>query len=147
MSLSEDQFEIQSLTQRYADAVMRRNADDWAACWATDGAWDLGQGEPIRGRENIKATWIEAMGGLSFVIFLVQPTIAKIDGDKATARSYVQETLQAADGTQFRVVGVYNDDIVREDGAWKFQGRSYHVLYRGPVDLSGEQSEYPSEAA
>ncbi len=147
MSLFEDQFEIQSLTQRYADAVMRRDADDWAACWAEDGAWDLGRDEPIRGRENIKAAWIEAMGGLSFVIFLVQPTIAKIDGDKATARSYVQETLQAADGTRFRIVGVYNDNIVREDGAWKFQGRQYHVLYRGPVDLSGEQSAYPDDVA
>lgn len=146
MSVSDDQFEIQTLTQRYADAVMRHNADDWAATWAEDGEWYLGP-DPIKGRETIKTTWQAAMAGFPFVAFFVQPGIIKVNGDTGTARTYVQENIQDTEGNSFRVVGVYNDEVVREDGAWKFKARRYTVLYRGPVDLSGEINEYPATAA
>jgi hypothetical protein len=139
-----DKFEIQTLTQRYADAVMRHDANDWGACWATDGKWDLGS-QVIEGRDNIVTAWSGMMAGFPFAAFLVQPAMVEVNGETATSRTYVQETLQGADGSAFRVIGVYNDDCVREDGKWVFAGRNYTVLYNGPVDLSGDVIGYPQD--
>lgn len=146
MSVTDDKFEIQTLAQRYADAVNRHDAEDWGATWAKNGEWHIGS-EPVVGRDNIVETWKGMMAGFPFAAFLVQPSIAQVDGDRGTSRSYVQETLQMTDGTAFRVIGCYNDVVVREDGAWKFQERHYQVLYQGPVDLSGEVIGYPKDAS
>jgi uncharacterized protein (TIGR02246 family) len=142
MSVAEDILHIQMLAQRYADAVMRHDADDWSACWAKEGEWYLRE-EPVRGREAIRAVWEQAMAGFPFAVFLVQPSIVRVNGDTATSRSYVTEILRTTDGTSFRVYGCYNDEVVREDGAWKFKARRYSRLYQGPVDLSGQIFDYP----
>jgi uncharacterized protein (TIGR02246 family) len=141
MSRAEDILEIGMLAQRYADAVMRHDADDWGACWAEDGEWDTGAPEPVRGREAIVEAWKAAMAGLSFAVFMVQPSIVEVDGDTGTSRSYVEEVLEAG-GKSFMVYGVYNDEVIRENGAWRFKARHYNVLYNGPVDLAGEKTGY-----
>ncbi len=141
MSVAEDILKIQMLPQRYADAVMRHNGDDWAATWAKDGEWYLRE-EPVRGRDEIRKVWEGAMAGFPFAVFLVQPAIVNVDGDKGTCRSYVTEILGTNDGTSFRVYGCYNDEVVREDGEWKFKSRRYSRLYQGPVDLSGQKFDY-----
>ena len=90
MSVAQDILEIQMLPQRYADAVMRHNGDDWQACWARDGEWYLRE-EPVKGRENIRKIWEQAMAGFPFAVFLVQPAIVEVNGDTGTCRSYVTE--------------------------------------------------------
>jgi len=142
MSQAEDKFDIQMLAQRYADAVMRHDADDWSACWARDGEWHLRE-QPIRGRAAIRAAWEAAMAGYPFAVFLVQPSIIELLGDAATSRSYVTEILRTTDGRSFRVYGCYNDEVIREEGEWRFKSRRYSRLYQGPVDLSGQIFDYP----
>jgi hypothetical protein len=142
MSRSEDILEIQMLAQRYADAVMRHDADAWSACWAEKGEWYLGMPEPMRGRDTIVAAWKSAMAGFPFAVFLVQPGIVEVDGERGTSRSYVEEILEDNDGNAMRVYGVYDDEVVREDGAWKFAVRRYNVMYRGPVELTGDKTGY-----
>jgi hypothetical protein len=143
MSRSEDILEIQMLAQRYADAVMRHDAEDWSACWADKGEWYLGAREPMKGRDTIVAVWKAAMAGFPFAVFLVQPGIVEVDGKRGTSRSYVEEILEDNDGNAVRVYGVYDDEVVLEDGAWKFAVRRYNVLYRGPIELPGDKTAYP----
>ena len=142
MGVAEDILNIQMLTQRYADAVMRHDAGDWSATWAEDGVWYLRE-EPVHGRAAIRQAWETAMAGYPFAVFLVQPAIVTVDGDRGTCRSYVTEILGAADGSSFRVYGCYDDEVIREQGEWKFRTRRYSRLYRGPVDLSGQKFDYP----
>ena len=142
MSKVEDILEIQMLTQRYADAVMRHNADDWGATWASNGEWDVGREKPLKGREEIVETWSAIMKGYPFVVFLVQPGIVEVNGDEATCRSYVEEIIEPEGGDPFCVYGCYNDELVREDGEWKFLRRNYSRLYTGPVQLPGEKFDY-----
>ena len=140
MSKAEDILEIQMLAQRYADAVMRHDADNWGTCWAKDGEWHLGAPEPIVGRDNIVAAWKGAMAGYPFAVFMVLPGIVELDGDTATMRSYVEENLEGTDGVGFRVYGCYNDEVVKKGGKWKFKARRYSVLYRGPVTFDGDKT-------
>jgi len=143
MSRSEDILEIQMLAQRYADAVMRHDAEDWSACWAEKGEWYLGLPEPMRGRDTIVAAWKVAMAGFPFAVFLVQPGIVEVDGERGTLRSYVEEILEDNDGNAMRVYGVYDDEVVVEDGAWRFAVRRYNVLYRGAIELTGDKMAHP----
>jgi hypothetical protein len=73
---------------------------------------------------------------------VVQPGIVEVDGERGISRSYVEEILEDNDGNAVRVYGVYDDEVVVEDGAWRFAVRRYNVLYRGPVELTGDKTGY-----
>jgi uncharacterized protein (TIGR02246 family) len=142
--MSDDIQEIQHLAQVYADGVMQRDAEIWGSTFAVEGEWHLAPGmDPVKGRENLKAFWLNVMAGYPHVLHWVQPGIINIDGDSATARFYVQENIKDAEGNSFRVAGVYNDELIKEDGAWRFAVRRFSTMYRGPVDMSGDWTGYP----
>lgn len=145
--MSNDLLEINHLAQTYADGVMQRDAELWGSTWAENGAWHLAPGmDPVQGREALKAFWSGVMEGYPQVLHWVQPGLIDVDGDTATARFYVQENIKDANGDSFRVAGVYNDELVREDGSWRFSVRRFSVLYRGPADMSGDWLGYPSQS-
>jgi hypothetical protein len=66
----------------------------------------------------------------------------EVEGDSGKMKSYVEEILEDNDGNAVRVYGVYDDDVVREDGAWRFLVRRYNVLYRGAIELVGDKTGY-----
>ncbi|MBI1182266.1 MAG: nuclear transport factor 2 family protein [Alphaproteobacteria bacterium] len=143
----EDKLEIQHLAQVYADGVMQRDAELWGSTWAENGSWSLpGMEKPVQGRETLKGFWSQVMAGYPHVLHWVQPGLISVSGDKATARFYVQENIKDAKDNQMRVAGVYDDQLVRENGKWKFAKRDFTVLYRGPTDLSGDFTGYSGKA-
>ena len=143
--MSNDIQQIQHLAQVYADGVMQRDAELWGSTWAEQGVWHLSPAmDPVAGRENLKAFWSGVMGGYPNVLHWVQPGLIEVQGDTASARFYVQENIKDAEGNSFRVAGVYNDEIVKEDGAWKFGVRRFSTMYRGPADMSGDWTGYPA---
>jgi uncharacterized protein (TIGR02246 family) len=142
--MNSDTQEIQTLAQVYADGVMQRDAEIWGSTFTEEGEWYLpGMDDPIKGRENLKVFWSQVMAGYPNVLHWVQPGIISVEGDTATARFYVQEHIKDAEGNSFRVAGVYNDVLGREDNAWKFATRRFAAMYRGPVDMSGDWVGYP----
>ena len=141
--MSNDVIEIQTLAQIYADGVMQRDAELWGDTFTEDGVWQLPGMDPVQGRDNLKSFWTTVMAGYPNVLHWVQPGLVSVDGDTATARFYVQENIKDAQGASFRVAGVYNDELRREGGVWKFSKRIFHSMYRGPVDMSGDWIGYP----
>jgi uncharacterized protein (TIGR02246 family) len=138
-----DELAIRALVERYADAVCRRDAEDWGQTWAPGGTWDLGPGREVTGREKIVELWLSLMGGYPTALQLIHSgVVTSIDGDRATARWYLSEYILQADGTRRMGVGVYHDHYVRLDGNWFFARRSYNLLYGGPPDLSGQFLPY-----
>ena len=143
--MSKEYVAIRELCERYVDAVNRRDAADWGATWAPDAAWDLGRG-PVTGRDAIVASWEAAMAGFPHVIMWVHSGVVEsVDGDRASARWYHQETLDIAGAGPTVGMGVYRDKLVRIDGQWHFLERKYDLLYFGPPDLSGTFNPYPSD--
>ena len=51
---TEDRLAIRERIEAYADAVFRRDAEDWISNWAEDAVWRL-PGVDVAGRDNIKA--------------------------------------------------------------------------------------------
>lgn len=59
--------QIQTLLARYADAVCRFDAEQWAATWAEDAVWEM---DPMSktGRDEISAAWQGMLTRLDGVI-------------------------------------------------------------------------------
>ena len=123
----EDQVQIRQLIETYADAVFRRDPNDWGATWAEDAVWSL-TGAEVKGREAIKTLWTQAMGQFSFVAFYTQIGAIEVSGDAATGRSYTNEVLETVDGKLTRAAGAYEDGFVKRHGRWLFSSRRFTVL-------------------
>ncbi|QXQ07109.1 nuclear transport factor 2 family protein [Sphingosinicellaceae bacterium] len=123
-----DRIAVRERIESYNDAVFRRDADDWAECWAEDAEWVVGQ-NAASGRAAIRELWLKLMGGLGAAGMYVAHGSVAIDGDHAESRSYMLEMLKRLDGTEMLVSGRYDDKLRRDaDGEWRFMARSYTVL-------------------
>jgi uncharacterized protein (TIGR02246 family) len=123
----EDALAIRLLLEAYADAVFRRDPEAWGGTWAENGVWSV-LGAEFSGREAIVAAWRQAMAGFPVAAFFCQPGVIRIDGDRASGRSYTHEVLKTADGGVRRVVGAYDDVFVRRAGRWRFAARRFNIL-------------------
>jgi ketosteroid isomerase-like protein len=121
---------IRQLIDAYGDAVFRRDASDWGACWAEDACWSLA-GQVVEGRDEIVALWKIAMAGFPFVAFFAQPGLIVVDGERASGRVYTHELLEKSDGTIDRPIGRYDDEYRKIEGAWRFAARTYILLHKG----------------
>lgn len=143
---NDDYVAIQRLSNRYADAVVRRNAEQWESCWAADAVWDLGVGRDgqsrrVEGRDAIVALWRSAMGGMAAVVQNVLNGEAwTVDGqpDRATGRWYINERFRRANGVVGILLADYNDEYARTADGWLFAYRTLQVHYQGPPDLSAD---------
>ena len=124
----EDRQAIAELVAAYCDAVFRHDAEDWIACWAEDSVWRL-PGMETKGRSNIKAAWRGAMANYALAGFFATPGSIQVSGDEAKVRVYTQETLILKAGGVTRIVGAYDDRLVRQDGVWLFASRTYSILH------------------
>ncbi len=122
-----ERLAIRERIEAYSDAVFRHDADAWIACWADDAVWSL-PGAEVRGRAVIRGAWEQAMAGFKLAAFFAQPGVVEVNGHAATARVYTQEILELADGGMRRIIGAYDDELVKEGGAWGFKSRRYRVL-------------------
>jgi uncharacterized protein (TIGR02246 family) len=126
----EDRLAIRERIETYSHAVFLKDADLWISNWAEDGVWHLPRmGVDLSGRANIRAAWEQAMSGFALAGFFAVPGAIEVTGDTATARSYTQEILMLKDGGQRKVIGAYDDNLVKRDGVWLFARRSYTVLH------------------
>lgn len=133
-----DELAIHRLVHDYADAVVRRDADQWLGCWAEDASWDLGRGRDVSGRDAIGELWLSAMAGFDAVVQMAHNGAVDAGGspDEATGRWYIDERYRRADGTNGILLAHYDDQYVRVDGSWRFRRRALVVHYGGPPDLS-----------
>ncbi len=129
---------IAELLHTYADAVVRRDGDQWASCWAEDSRWVLGAGREVVGRNDIVALWHKAMAGFSAVVQLVHNGTVTLDGGRGQGRWYISERFRRADGEAGILLAYYDDIYVLEGGEWRFSSRELVAQYQGPPDLSAE---------
>jgi ketosteroid isomerase-like protein len=129
---------IDDLLHAYADAVVRRDADQWISTWASDAVWELGKGRQVEGAEAILALWNSAMDGFSAVIQNVVNHTADLDeaAGRGSGRCYIIEHWCRADSSRGLLLAYYDDLYVHRDGGWQFASRELVVQYGGPPDLS-----------
>ena len=120
-----DRLMIRELIDSYGDAVVRRDAHAWGACWAEDAVWRFA-GREVSGREAIVSTWHGAMARYSELAFMAFPGAISVEGDRATLRTHTFEHLVPVDGPIRVQAGIYEDLLVRRDGRWLFAQRQFN---------------------
>ena len=139
MALTTDpRLDLATLVHRYADAVSRRDIEQWTDCWAEDACWTLRADHAVSGRDAIVALLTSVMDRLVVVVQNVLNGEVEIDANGATAsgRWYIIEHLLATNGDTSMVLGYYDDSYVWRDGKWRFTNRVLVPSYHGPPDLS-----------
>ena len=129
---------ITDLTHRYADAVVRRDADQWASTWAPDAVWELGKGRRVEGREAILALWNSAMDGFKAVVQNVVNSTATSTRTPAPGRVAATSSSTGAAPTTRR--GSCSPTTTTSTHASTASGSSpaanSSIQYGGPPDLS-----------
>ena len=124
---SEDKMAIRELYGCYADASMRGDLEEWLACWAEDCRWDSHVFNRS-GKADLREQWNALWVNFDKVAFLGEVTAIEIDGPEAIGRSATQETIRLTNGGVYKLVGRYEDRLVRVNGKWLFSRRDYHVV-------------------
>ncbi len=122
-----DRQAIAELNGTYADGVVRFDADTWGSVWADDAHWNL-MGHEVDGRDGIVGFWQQAMSGLEAVSFQCVPCMIEVSGDTAKSRVQTQEILKPKEGPARHVGGLYEDELARIDGEWRFTSRIFRIV-------------------
>lgn len=123
----EDRLLIRERMGAYSDSVFRRDVDAWLANYVEDGVWIM-MGTPIKGKTALRAQWQELWTTLDRMAFFTEIGAIEVSGERAKARSYCREIMYYRDGTTLKVIGMYEDELVRTGGVWLFAQRHYQLL-------------------
>jgi uncharacterized protein (TIGR02246 family) len=125
----EDVAAIQRVLVEYSARIDARDFAGYAALFAQDGTWQNGT-TVRRGREEIQAMLVGLFGTpeAGFVnaedYHLVSNPQVDVQGDRATARSRHLLVMRGENGQpQPMLAGLYEDELIREDGGWKILRR------------------------
>ena len=123
----EDRLLIRELFGTYCDSVFQGDVEAWLTNWADEGIWILFNKE-IRGKIELRAQWEKLWSTLNKMMFFTEIGSIEINGERALARSYCREIMHWHDGSIQKVVGMYEDELIRENGEWLFIQRHYKLL-------------------
>jgi SnoaL-like domain len=147
LQLVKDELEIRGLAERFSDAANRKDGAQFQALWAKDAIWKIGP--PInmefKGKENMGSSVTHMLGLWDFFVQLSGPGVVTINGDKATARFYVNEIARKADDKSGNYnLSMYDDELVKENGKWVFVKRTYNTIYQEAPQYKGLVQNLPS---
>jgi ketosteroid isomerase-like protein len=128
---------IRSLIERFSDAT---NHHEWGALEALlteDAVWEVAgpKGWRFEGLAAIKAGLAGNVEKVEMLVQTLSPVVIHVEGpERATARSTLNEVLRFKDsGTAMQIVGTYSDQLVKQDGRWRFARRTFHLRYEDDV--------------
>jgi AcrR family transcriptional regulator len=121
---------LRQLCARHADAIIRHDADEWAATWTDDARWSTTPGVAIEGRDAVKAAWIASMRKLDWLVQTPAVCVFEVDETtgRATGRVTVEERFERKRGGPGTLLGTYSDEYRRVNGQWLFATRTLHVI-------------------
>jgi AcrR family transcriptional regulator len=123
---------LRQLVARYADAVIRHDAEAWSATWTDDARWSTEPGVVTEGREAIVTLWSTKMKALTWVVHTPGVMVFEVDesAGTATGRVTIDERFQRKRGGAGTLLATYSDEYRRDNGAWRFSTRVLHVIDR-----------------
>ena len=127
----EDLTAINQLFIDYGHHLDAGNFESYAALFAEDGEVQLGPMGRAKGRSEIQALMTKVLTGLVGTSFhVISNPMVNLDGDTATT-DVMWTVVQRGDDGQpvLGMIGRHRDELVREDGQWRFK------LRRGFVDI------------
>ena len=133
---------IEQLMVRYADRIDANDPEGAAACFAEDGVgkyWG-----DFRGRKEIAARLAKILDLFSATSHHLSNVSIRLDGDRATAMSYVYAFHRMADTNDpMHYWGRWVDRLVRTDEGWLFAEREVVGIGSIEPNDAGRDREQP----
>ncbi len=120
---------ISEVLVRYATAIDTRDWELFRTVFTEDAATDYGDMGKWTDLAGIAAFMESALVGFGATNHMLSNFVIAVDGDRATARSYVHVVLAAPEdpGTWIDSVGSYDDTLVRTTAGWRIRTRAFHL--------------------
>lgn len=147
--INPDEWAIHNLLNRYTDAVNQRDWRIYRDCWTENATWELH--EPINvlktGINNILLEARRAVESQELFVQMIHAAIVfDIHDETAKSRVTLNEIGKANPNGQGALPGVngmfilayYTNDLLKQNGVWKFKKRVYDVVYMDTTAPSGK---------
>ena len=125
MEVWHDVLEIRTVIDRYATAIDRRDWDLARTCFTDDCTADYGRAGSWDGREAFVSGLDEMHRDVGLTMHRITNHDVHVDGDRATATSYVDALLRVEHRgfNLLHVVASYDDELVRTVEGWRICAR------------------------
>jgi 3-phenylpropionate/cinnamic acid dioxygenase small subunit len=123
----EEKDAIRELLAQYCFHFDNGEFDHWLNMFTADGVFDLGARGRLVGHDALRGFLkaIPLTNGVPMLKHCVMNSIVNVDGERATARSYLV-ILQGGNTLSVSIAGRYDDQLVKIGGAWRFRERKVH---------------------
>ena len=121
----EDRLAIHELLARYSHTIDSGEYEAWIDCFVPEGTLVSAVGTSS-GHEALRvfaANYDASRARMPHARHYMTNIACEIDGEIATARSYVQITSSAPSGVRTLFTGQYDDELAKVGGKWKFVER------------------------
>lgn len=135
-----DKLAIQELIVTYSDAATRGDWATFATLWAPDAVWEVGPPAESRveGAQEIARVASSNVDGEDLLVQMVNGSVVTLHGPDRAAATTTIHALARRDGVHAVTnYGIYYDDLVKIDGAWKFARRVLQSVYTETDTLPG----------
>jgi 3-phenylpropionate/cinnamic acid dioxygenase small subunit len=126
--------DISDVLVRYATGIDRRDWTLFRTCFTDDCQADYGDIGVWHDADSLTAWMEKAHAGCGHTMHRITNQDIATPGEGATARSYVDAIILAADNqTGTHALGFYDDELVHTERGWKIASRRFTMVLARPV--------------
>lgn len=125
-----DEAQIADVLVRYATGIDFKDWELFRTCWTDDVDADYGDVGRFTGADALTDLMARIHGGMGPTYHRLSNIAVTVDGDRATARSYVHALLMAIPddaASWVEAIGHYDDEVVRTPDGWRIARRTTHI--------------------
>jgi uncharacterized protein (TIGR02246 family) len=138
ISTLEEKEAIRDLMSEYCFYVDNGEFEKFAALFTADGIFETGPLGKLQGRRAIHdfiAAHVPRIGEGPARKHCTLNHLIRVNGAEARAESYIVVLRDSADGIIASLAGRYEDQLVKDDGTWRFKVRKIHFDISGDLGL------------
>lgn len=129
MTESSDRTDITDVLLRYATGIDRRDWDTFRTVFTADCALDYGEIGSFNGLDAVTDFMDQVHALAGHTMHRLSNIVITLDGDNATARTYLDGLILAPDNASgINAVGIYDDHLVRTDHGWRIATRVFTAV-------------------
>jgi 3-phenylpropionate/cinnamic acid dioxygenase small subunit len=128
--VDDEKAQIAEVLIRYATGIDFKDWTLFRSCWTDEVDIDYGDLGRFTNADEFTALMTQIHDGMGQTYHRVSNLVIDVDGDRATARSYVFAQLMAVpddSGSWIDALGHYDDELSRTSGGWRIGKRTTHI--------------------
>lgn len=128
--MDHDKAQITEVLIRYATGIDFKDWSLFRTCWTDEVDIDYGDLGKFTDADQFTDLMKQIHGGMGQTYHRISNIAVAVDGDRATARSYVHAVLMAVPGdadSWIDALGHYDDELTRDTGGWRINKRTTNI--------------------